>query len=575
MASNIGAKVELAGEREFRKALSEINTGLRTTASELTLVSAKYSENANSVSALTAKNTALHTKLDQQTGKVKTLKDALDNAKREYGETDTRTLKWQRSLNLAEVELIKTEKEIKDNSEALQKAQEDMKKYGLSTDEVTEKTSGFGGVIADLANKIGIHLPPQVDKSVRSLGSQMSAAEKSKMQTAALAAVVVGLVAGFAKLTVETAQAADEILTLAQTTGLTTDQIQELRYAEELLDVSTETITGSMTKMIRNMNNARMGSKQSEEAFNALRIRIKDSNGELRDSEQVFGEVIDKLGRMKNETERDAIAMQLFGRSARELNPLIEAGSGALKEFAKEAHEMGYVMSGNTLESFGALDDAMQRFNNQTTAFKNSIAMVLLPVLTAFFELLNKIDPQVLATVAVVASIAVTAITVVKAIKNVTDTFKAFDAQSWKTTGIVLGVTAALIALVAIIGVLVGKGSEMEKTMASIGDSVGNMTNTVNNAPNRLQRPGRNALGTSNWRGGLTWVGEEGPELVDLPAGAKVFDNRRSTQMITQQSGGDTYNVVVNVKADNFKKIDDVVKLFEQFKQSNRAGAVI
>lgn len=125
MASNIGAKVELAGEREFRKALSEINTGLRTTASELTLVTAKYAENANSVSALTAKNTALQTKLDQQTGKIKTLRSALENAKLQYGETDKRTLQWQRSLNLAEVELIKTEKELKDNSEALKQAQKD------------------------------------------------------------------------------------------------------------------------------------------------------------------------------------------------------------------------------------------------------------------------------------------------------------------------------------------------------------------------------------------------------------------------------------------------------------------
>ena len=89
------------------------------------------------------------------------------------------------------------------------------------------------------------------------------------------------------------------------------------------------------------------------------------------------------------------------------------------------------------------------------------------------------------------------------------------------------------------------------------------------------QKYARNALGTSSWRGGLTWVGEEGPELVELPAGAKIYDNRRSMQMIHQQSSGDTYNVVVNVKADNFRKIDDVVKLFEQMKQSNRAGAVM
>ena len=575
MATNIGAKVELAGEREFRKALSEINTGLRTTASELTLVSAKYSENANSVSALTAKNTALQTKLDQQTEKIKTLRSALENAKLQYGETDTRTLKWQKSLNLAEVELIKTEKELKDNSEALKQAQKDMEKYGLSADEVAESNRSLGGIIADLADKVGIRLPGNVSKAVSSMDQQISATEKAKIQTAALVTAVVGLATAFGKATIEAAKAADEILTLSKTTGLSTDTIQELNYASELLDVSTETISGSMTKMIRNMNNARMGSKQSEEAFRALGIRIKDSNGQLRDSETVFGEVIDKLGRMRNETERDAIAMQIFGRSARELNPLIEAGSGALKEFAAEAHEMGYVMSGDALDSLGRLDDAMQKFNNQTTAFKNSIAMVLLPVLTAFFELLNKIDPQVLAVAATIGATIVTVITAVKAVKNITDTFKAFDAQAWKTTGIVVGVTAALIALVAIIGVLAGKGGEMERAMASIGDSVGNMTNTVTTAGDRIsQKYARNALGTSSWRGGLTWVGEEGPELVELPAGAKIYDNRRSTQMINQPTG-DTYNVSVVVKAENLKEVSDVINLFRQFKQSQRAGVVI
>src|SRR5690606_2651645 len=136
------------------------------------------------------------------------------------------------------------------------------------------------------------------------------------------------------------------------------------------------------------------------------------SNGRLKDSETLFYQVIDALGKVRNETERDALAMQIFGRSARELNPLIEAGSSALKELGDEAERMGYVMDENTLQKFGALDDAMQRFNNQTTTFKNSIAIVLLPVLTGFFEVLNKIDPKVIATVAIIGSIAAIAITV-------------------------------------------------------------------------------------------------------------------------------------------------------------------
>lgn len=558
MATNIGAKVELAGEREFRQALSQINTGLKTTASELKLVTARYSENADSVAGLTAKNEALQKKLDQQREKVETLRKALENAKVQYGETDTKTLKWQQSLNLAEAELIQVEKELKDNSEALKQAQKDMEKFGLAEDEVRDKTKDIGNIIADFANKLGINLPAGADKAIRAL-------DGTKASTIALVGVVAGLVTGFGKLTIETAQAADEILTLSSTTGLATDTIQELNYASELLDVSTETVTSSMTKMIRNMNNAREGSKQAEEAFRKLHIRLTDNTGQLRDAETVFGEVIDKLGQMKNETERDAIAMQIFGRSARELNPLIEAGSGALKELAEQAHEMGYVMSGDTLEAFGKLDDAMQMWDNQVQTLKNSLAMVLLPVLTAFFEVLNKIDPKILATVAIIGSIAAIAITVVKGVKSISDTFKGLDTQGLKTTAIVVGVTAALIALATIIAVIVGKSKDLDRAMANVGNAVGNMTNTINAAPNQVRY---------SYASGIDYVPSDRVALIHRGEAVIPAHQNPYNPSATNPMGGNT-TIVLNVKMDEVDEVYKLVQVVKSARQTMRAGVVM
>lgn len=558
MAANIGAKVELAGERQFRQALSEINAGLRVTASELALVTTKYAENDKSVTALTAKGEVLQKQIDNQTKRVETLREALAKATEVYGSTDARTLKWQESLNKAEAELVKMEKELQDNSKELNKAKENMEKYGLATDEVAESTGTFGNKLGDIISSLGIHLPAGADKAIRALdGTQAS--------TIAMVGVVTGLVAGFGKLTIETAQLADEILTLSSTTGLATDTIQELNYASELLDVSTETVTSSMTKMIRNMNNAREGSKQAEEAFRKLHIRLTDNTGQLRDAETVFGEVIDKLGQMKNETERDAIAMQIFGRSARELNPLIEAGSDALKEFAEQAHEMGYVMSGDTLEAFGRLDDAMQMWDNQVQTLKNSLAMVLLPVLTSFFELLNKIDPKILATVAIIGTIATIGITVVKAVGNISSAFSAMNPAMLKTTAIIVGVTAGLIALAAIIAVIVGKSQELDRTMQGIGQSVGNMTNVVNGAPSRVRY---------SYASGIDYVPSDRVALIHRgEAVIPAHENPYNPAATHARGGGDTY--VLQVKMSEIDEVYKIVELFRQMRQKERAGVVM
>lgn len=107
-----------------------------------------------------------------------------------------------------------------------------------------------------------------------------------------------------------------------------------------------------------------------------------NADGSMRDSDTVYWEVIDALGRMKNETERRCISYADTGKSAQDLNPLIEAGSARMNELGKEAQNAGYVVGDEMLSAYGAFDDQLQYLSVGATAAKNALGTVLLPVLT-------------------------------------------------------------------------------------------------------------------------------------------------------------------------------------------------
>ncbi|MBR2552593.1 MAG: hypothetical protein IKF05_06360 [Erysipelotrichaceae bacterium] len=189
---------------------------------------------------------------------------------------------------------------------------------------------------------------------------------------------------------------ADNMLTMATVTGLSTDQLQEYQYMSELVDVSLDTITGSLSKLTKNMASANGGNKAMTANFEKLGVAITDSSGNLRSADDVFQDAITALGSIQNETERDALAMQIFGKSAQDLNPLIEAGAGNIQAFRDEAHNMGYVLDEETLGSLGAVDDAFQRLDLATTVVQNQIGAVLAPVIadiaTKFMEWAQSVD---------------------------------------------------------------------------------------------------------------------------------------------------------------------------------------
>jgi len=371
MSDPFGLKIGLEGEKEFKKSIAEINQQFKVLGSEMKLVTAQFDKNDNSVEALTARQGALTKEIDAQKSKIETLRAALANAQESFGENDRRTQAWQIQLNNAEAALISMQKELDDNTAALDRAEKGMDDAGDSADEMADD-------VEDAADE-----SDEAKSSFEGLGSVCKATAAA--MAAAFAAVSAAAIAGakaLVEMTTAGAAYADTVLTESTVTGIATDKLQEYMYAAELVDVSTDTLTKSMAKQIKSMKAVQDGTKLSVEAYEKLGVQVTNTDGSLRDSDTVYWEVIDALGKVENETERNALAMQILGKSAQELNPLIEAGAERMTELGQQAHAAGYVVSDEMLSAYGALDDQLQYLNVGATAAKNALGTVLLPVLT-------------------------------------------------------------------------------------------------------------------------------------------------------------------------------------------------
>ena len=101
MADSFGLKIGLEGEKEFKKALADINQSFKVLGSEMKLATSQFDKNDKSVEALAARNKVLRKEIDEQTTKIDTLRKALQNAATSFGESDRRTQNWQIQLNNA------------------------------------------------------------------------------------------------------------------------------------------------------------------------------------------------------------------------------------------------------------------------------------------------------------------------------------------------------------------------------------------------------------------------------------------------------------------------------------------
>ncbi len=565
----IKTRFELDGEKEYKAAVSEINASLRVLNSEMKLVSEQFKNNDKSVEALTASSDVLSRQILTQKEKVEALQAALKNSAERYGEADARTKRWQTSLNNAQAELVKMERELKANSDAMEKNNEDLSNLDEGFDDTIGSGKGLGDVLDDLTGKLGINLPEGATSTLNSMVSLGGELTVLIGAFAAAAAAVVEVEKALANLTLEQAAAAGEIQDVAMQTGLSTEAVQRYQYACDMIGVSFDTVASSQAKMIRSMADVQSGSETATATWNQLGIEVMNADGSLRDAQKVFLEVIDVLGQIENATQRDAVSMEIFGRSAQDLNPLIVQGTDAFQAFYDKASDVKDILTDVQLETLAGLDDEMHNVEARFESGANSMALKFTPALQEFYEKTSEgikgIEEDFAASglVTVFGSLLELVTALSPAFDNLGEILKAcspvFYGIALVIAGIADGIKVIELAVSSIINLLKLDFSGAVEDWRAIGGTLFG----GDNATTRVFESMYNASGDWNFPGGVTWVGENGPERVFLPRGSVIQSAQESAR-----SAGDVYYVTLSLR--EISELSDIARLARDRRRKTR-----
>lgn len=584
----VNTDFKVTGEEKLKRAIAEINNGTKVLNSEMRKLTAEYDGNTDSAEFLTQKYDILERQMLSQKDKVEALKKAVADSAAAYGEADSRTQNWIIQLNNAEAALANTYGEMGRTQTAIENMDGALDDVSGSTGSAAEGVTSLGDVLDTVADKLGVKLPDGISKFTGGLG-------KIPASTAAAAAGIAAVVAAGIKLerklmdvTKESAAAAKELETLTLQSGVSAQDLQAFQYAEDFLDVSTDTLTDSLKDLTTKMSDAKDGNEEVIAMFDQLGVSVTDAGGNLRDSYDVFLDVIDGLGEMSNQAERDALAMGLINESAQKLNPLIEQGSASLKKYADEAENVGYILSNDQLKALTAVDEAQNRLLKSQEAVSKQISAEYAPYMSDALnetrELIEKVGTALIDSGAVEAfgSILDSAVSLLEPLGDLT-------ADILPPLGTLLQGIAGTLAWAAdtinlIVGLLTLNGDRISTALGLNPNKASNIQKALYGADYKTESyydstgnyydptTGRwtgnyfhNAGGNDNFPGGRTRVGENGPETVYLPQGTVIANAQE-----TRADGGYDAPVNVYIEARTIQEFNDIIEIVRDAQRVRR-----
>lgn len=461
MAGRIrGITVEIDGNTTgLQKSLKDVDKNIRDTQKDLRDVNKLLKLDPTNVNLLRQKHELLGTAIKDTRTRQQELQKALEAAEKAGNTEENR-----RQQDLLQRELVETTDQLK-----------------------------------TLEKQMGNRFTPQLQ------AVSAGAADVAK-KTAGISAGAAALGAGMLKMAYDAGTAADDLLTLSNVSGFSVEELQKLQYASSFIDVSMDTMTGSISKLTKNM-------ASGNKAFETLGVSVTRSDGTMRDATEVWYDTIEALGHIGNETERDQLSMEIFGKSAMEMAGIVDDGGAALKQLGEEAEATGNILSKDAVEKTVAFNDQMDELKGKASQafFEAGAALAdtlvpalekLVDVVTSVLSWFGNLDGSTQAFILTVLALVAAISPIAGIISTITGLAAALNVAMLPMIGTIAGIVVGVGAAIAI-GVALYKNwdtikakagelarnikSKFEDIKNSIKDKIDAAKETVKNAIDKIK----------------------------------------------------------------------------------------
>lgn len=349
---------------DAKAAVRELSQGIRVLESGFRASAAGLGDWAKSATGLEMRAKSLNGQIELQGRKVAALSREYDKVAKEKGDTSRAALDLQIKINKETESLNKMQSELGQTNTALNKLQAESKQSVTAIDVLDKKQKKAAQSADTLKAKSG------------GLGKALGGMGKIALGAAA---AIAGMVAGISAIALKSVNAAGELVDMSLQTGVSVERLQELEYIGKQVGVDLDTMSGSWSRLTKTIGSAAEGQGDAADTFKALGVSIKDQDGQLRNSKQIWEESLAALGAIENETQRDILAQKLFGKSYDDLNPLIKTGADELARLAEEARNSGAVMSEDAVMGLEAFGDELEGLKGSAKGMLGTLVASLLP----------------------------------------------------------------------------------------------------------------------------------------------------------------------------------------------------